>query len=352
MRKKTVIVAVLLCLVVAGAATLHWLLGRPLYRPGSVRAGAALAEPLDPPAARSADPAFFQVSEGVRLFTFGEGTGEDLLVVHGGPGLPPAGPWRFGEGLRDRYRLVYYQQRGCGRSTRPFTRLPGKDAWGEMKELHARLGLPAQIADIERIRRLLGRERLVLVGHSFGALIAGLYAAEFPERVSALVLVAPAPLFVQPSEGGDLFEQVRAKLSPERASAFDAWRAGFFDFRARLRDSDEALAAQYAHFGQFYAEAVRRAPPAPGDAPGGLMPYATFLSLGRRHDWRAALARVTAPVLVVHGAEDLQPEAQSRSVAALFADARFVAIPGAGHFVQEEQPGALARAVRDFLASR
>lgn len=345
------IVAAAVLAVLAAAGTFLWLMGRPLYAPGSVRAGVDVLEPLEPPATATADPAFFQVTKDVRLFTFREGSGEDLLVVHGGPGLPPARPWRVGEALSDRYRLVYYQQRGSGRSTRPITQLPGKDTWRELKELHARLGLPAQIADLERIRRILGRERIVLVGHSFGALIAGLYAAEFPEHVSALILVSPAPLFVVPVEGGDVFDRVAAALPAAQAAELARWRADYFDFRARLRESDDALAALYARFGPFYAAATGMTS-APGDRPGGLMPYATFVGLGRRHDWRPALSRVTAPVLVVHGGKDLQPEAQTRSVAGAFPNARFVVIPGAGHFVQEDQPEALARAVRDFLASR
>src|SRR5574341_194723 len=183
MRRKLFWIAVSLALLtaVAGAA-LYWLLGRPLYDPGSVRAGVDVVEPLEPPAARSADPAFLQVTDGVRLYTFSDGDGEPVLVVHGGPGLPPAGPWRVGAALGDRFRLVYYQQRGCGRSSRPIAKLPGESTWRDMKALHERLGFPAQVADIERIRRLLGRDRIVLLGHSFGALIAGLYAAEFPER--------------------------------------------------------------------------------------------------------------------------------------------------------------------------
>ena len=351
-KRVAVVAAAVAVLAIAGAGIAYWLMGRPLYEPGSVRAGVNVPEPLEPPAVASADPAFFQVTKDVRLFTFSEGSGEDLLVVHGGPGYPPAGPWPAGAGLSDRYRLVYYHQRGCGESTRPITRLPGESLWRELGELHTRLGLPAQIADIERIRHLLGRERLVLVGHSFGALIAALYAAEFPQRVSALVLVAPEPLFVHPVDGGDLFERVAARLPAPQAREFEAWRSEFLDFGTRLREPDDVLAERYARFGPFYAAAVGIAPRTTPARPGGLMPYAVFVGLGRSHDWRRALARVTAPVLVLHGAKDLQSEEQTRGVAGLFASARFAVIPGAGHVIQEDAPAELARAVREFLAAR
>jgi len=76
------------------------------------------------------------------------------------------------------------------------------------------LGIQAQVADIERIRKGLSVERLVLVGHSFGGFLAALYAAEFPGRVEKLVLVAPADLLRFPPPGGGLHERVK-RLLPE-----------------------------------------------------------------------------------------------------------------------------------------
>jgi pimeloyl-ACP methyl ester carboxylesterase len=56
------------------------------------------------------------------------------------------------------------------------------------------------------------------------------------------------------------------------------------------------------------------------------------------------------PVLIVHGADDLQPETESRAYLGIYPDARFEVIPGAAHFAFEEQPAAFAKAVEDFLA--
>ena len=56
-----------------------------------------------------------------------------------------------------------------------------------------------------------------------------------------------------------------------------------------------------------------------------------------------------APVLVIHGSADLQPESVSRGFAARFANHRFVDIEGATHFVADEQPEVFAGAVHKFL---
>jgi proline iminopeptidase len=345
MRRVAIVLAALGGLAGAGVAALLLLGGGPMYTPGRLHA----RPDLEPPRGAT-DPAFFQVTPDVRLFHVDEGRGPAVIVVHGGPGLPPAQPWPLSARLAAEHRFVYYHQRGCGRSTRPFTRLPGRSTWDRMQALHARLGLPEQIADLERLRRLLGEERVVLVGHSFGALLAALYAAEFPDRVAALVALAPPDLAVMPSPRGDLYAWVAERLAPPLAAEFGAYRARAFDFGALLGQSDAELAAFHARFARYYAAAAGVAPPA-GEAPGGLMPLALYLGLGRRHDWRAALAGVRAPVLVVHGGRDLQPEAASRAFAAGFARHEVAVIPAAGHFVATDAPEELAGIVRRFLAA-
>jgi proline iminopeptidase len=73
-----------------------------------------------------------------------------------------------------RWNVIHYDQRGCGRSTRPIDRFSS----------------PSFFDHIERIRTILGGDKLVLIGHSFGGFLASPYAAEFPQHVKALVLVA------------------------------------------------------------------------------------------------------------------------------------------------------------------
>jgi proline iminopeptidase len=90
--------------------------------------------------------------------------------------------------------------------------------------------------------------------------------------------------------------------------------------------------------------------PAGSDSAGaGFVPLAAFIGMGKHHDYSAALRRVTVPILVIHGGNDLQPEASSREFAGLFPSSRFVRIEGAGHFVFNDRPSEFAAAVRAFL---
>jgi proline iminopeptidase len=334
---------------VAGAFLLRRMMNAPLFEPGTVEARVQEAgESLDPPHESASDGAW-QVTSTVSLRRTSTGEGDDILLIHGGPGYPPREPWKATDLIARSYRVHAYDQRGCGGSTRPITVPPDGTFYTKLTTIEAQLGLAAQLADIERTRRLLGRERLILVGHSFGALIAALYAAEFPSHVRALILVAPAPLVVMPKDGPDLFALVRAKLPEDRRATYDAYLGGYFDLRA-LMDLDEmALSRYFGQFRDFYAAATGgRTVPNGGDV-GGFMTLGVFASLGRAHDWRAALRRIDAPTLVLHGADDLQPESDSRLVAGAIPHAQVEVIRDSGHFPPDDAPEAFADEVLRFL---
>ncbi|MCY0997477.1 alpha/beta hydrolase [Myxococcus sp. MISCRS1] len=343
-----------LILLAGAAAGAWWWMGRALFQPGTVtQVLTARGETLEVPPGQRADASSWQVTGDVQLHHVAVGEGRDVLVIHGGPGLPPANPWRAAALTRDALRWHFYDQRGSGASSRPITLPPPGGTWRAMQEVEARLGLAAQLADVERIRRLLGRERLTLVGHSFGALIALLYAAEWPERVDALVLVAPAPLVTMPSKGDDLFTQVRTRLDEAAQRELAAWMKHTFDFPARLKDDEARLAEHFAAFGPLYARALNAErpdtrPPDTGAA-GGFLSLGLYLSLGRHHDWSEWLRRVRARTLVIHGAHDLQPRSATTRVVEAIPHARLVELAGSGHFPFEEQPEAFAATVRAFL---
>jgi proline iminopeptidase len=110
----------------------------------------------------------------------GNPDGKPAVGLHGGPGAP------FGPGVRgyfdpDRYRLVLFDQRGCGRST-PSAGEPRVDL--SVNTTHH------LIRDIERLREHLGVERWLVFGGSWGSTLGLAYAQEHPRRVSEMVLVS------------------------------------------------------------------------------------------------------------------------------------------------------------------
>jgi len=348
MKKVIIIVVLVLLVLIVVAGVFFWYaMGKPLYEPGMVRAGENLRAPLIPPE-QSGDEHFWNVEQDIQLYHFSEGEGGNVLIVHGGPGYPFARPWPGLEPLTNEYQFHYYDQRGCGQSTRPTDRFSSTNYYENMKTLDQTLGIGAQVADMERIRQVLGEEKLVIIGHSFGGFLASLYAAEFPEKVEAMILVAPADVLVMPQKDGGLFEEVRKRLPEDMQEDYAAYLEEYLDFKNLFSKSEADLVALNEEFAQYYAAVAETPIPEQGKS-GGWMVWAMYLSMGTRHDYREALKDATVPVLVVHGADDLQPEEASRIYVDAFPNARFHVIEDATHFSFYEQPEEFAAVVGEFL---
>jgi proline iminopeptidase len=349
----------LLLIVLLAGGVFWWMSTQPLYQPGMVREGKNLRAPLTPPAQPAAAD-IWQVEEDIQLHHFTQGDGRNVLIIHGGPGIPSRKPWEGLEPLADSFRFHYYDQRGCGQSTRPFDRFESPNTYQNMTTLERTLGLGAQIADIERIRQILGDEKLILAGHSWGGFLASLYAAEFPEHVAALILISPATTLVMPQEEADLFDTVRQLLPVDQLAGYDAFMKEYMDFNSLFQKSEADLVAMSQRFGEYYmaavgptlAEQAAESPLPEQGEPGGWMAWGMYLSMGQRHDYRPALREVSTPVLVLHGANDLQSEATSRQYAQVFPNAEFIVIENASHFSFEEQPAQFSTVVGDFLKDK
>ena len=110
----------------------------------------------------------------------GNPDGKPAVVLHGGPGSGATAWWRqFFDPAR--YRVVLFDQRGCGRST---PHAADDLAALEHNTTHHLL------ADMERLRELLGVDRWLLFGGSWGSTLGLAYAVHHPDRVSELVLWA------------------------------------------------------------------------------------------------------------------------------------------------------------------
>jgi len=348
-RKIFIIIGAIVLALVVVLGGFWYMSTQPLYKPGMVREmGVSLTPPQQP-----ANSKPWLVEPNINLAHFAVGKGRNVLIIHGGPGMPFLQPMSGLESLTGEYRFHYYNQRGCGESTRPIDRFESSNMYQNMTTLDKTLGLGAQIADIERIRRILGDDKLILIGHSWGGFLASLYAAEFPEHVEALILVSPANTLVmpQPDADSDLFATVRAGLPAEEQAKYDKFMKEYMDFNGLFKKSEADLIAMDEEFGKYYIQVVKTplsTLPQQGK-PGGWMVWAQYISMGQKHDYRPALQKVSAPVLVIHGADDLQSESASRLYEKAFPNAEFVVIKNTDHFSFEEQPEQFAAIVKKFL---
>jgi proline iminopeptidase len=343
--------AVIALLGIVGAA-LWYYMGKPMYEPGAISSNQAMLATLEPPP-QAKDTAVWTVEPSVNLHHFESGSGRNVLMVHGGPGMPMSTSIPALASLESTYRFIYYDQRGCGQSTRPIDRFSSSNYYDNMQVLEKKLGLSAQIADIERIRRILGEEKITLIGHSFGGFLAALYAAEFPDRVKALVLIAPADTLVLPNPNVDFFQTVGNLLPADSRKEYEDFLKSYLTFGGIFSKSDSELAALNIRFGKFYVAAAKAkgfvVPEGDLARAGGWMVQAMYFSMGRRHDYRSALKNIKVPVLVLHGDKDIQSESASRVYAQTLPNAKFQVIKGAGHFPFLDTLADFSREVGEFL---
>jgi proline iminopeptidase len=136
-----------------------------------------VAQPIEP-----YDHGMLDVGDGNRVYweQCGDPDGKPALVVHGGPGSGCSTRMRRAVDPA-RYRVVLFDQRGCGRS-RPHASDPATDM-----SVNTTWHL---IADMERLREHLGIDRWLLFGGSWGSTLSLAYAERHPERVSEIILVS------------------------------------------------------------------------------------------------------------------------------------------------------------------
>ena len=272
---------------------------------------------------------------GTAFFHRSIGSGRNVVMVHGGPGLGHAYLRPAMDALSDGFRLTYVDQRGSGET-----------AVGDS----ARLNLPGAVDDLRGILDGLGIAQANLLGHSYGADLAALFAAAYPGRVGSLVLANPGPPLDM--EGLEALEgAMMGRRLPADDAELDRIRQSAA-FRARQARAVEAYIRNvYLPFfddrkvGQGFAYGLTvhsAATVVEGEA-------ALFDHLEFATATLAGLARLQAPALVVSAENDPIPEAFARSLAASIPGARLARLAGAGHFAYVEDPDAFFGVVRPFL---
>jgi 3-oxoadipate enol-lactonase len=215
--------------------------------------------------------------------------------------------------LADRYRVIRYDLRGHGGS--PV--VPGPYSVADMAD------------DVRHLLDELRVDRFAYAGVSLGGAIGLQLAVSVPDRVSRLVVMASAARFPDPPSWKARAERVRAEgtefLVPSRIGAWVT--PGFAE--SRPEETQRLLG-------------MLRGTPREG--------YAACCETIESFDVRDRLSEITAPTLVIAGADDpATPPDTVREVADGIRDARFVVVPQASHLLNAEQPEAVTAEIRRFL---
>jgi pimeloyl-ACP methyl ester carboxylesterase len=238
------------------------------------------------------------------------GDGPPLLWLHGLGGVDPSDPVL--SGLAEHYSVIA-----------PLA--PGFRDLAELDEIDDIHDLAIYYDDV---LDALGLDEAVIGGHSFGAMVAAELAAHYPHRASQLVLVSPFGLWDDARPVADLFALTAGQMpdllyvDPSKAPSAPGSPNGQPDIEALV-----ALAQSMTTLAKFMWPIPER-------------------GLARR------LPRITAPTLVVYGAEDkFVPPSYAEDFVAALGSASSTLVDGAGHMAPIEAPGQVLSVISEFLGA-
>jgi len=250
------------------------------------------------------------------------------FLVHGGPGADHSSFKPTFSPLSQKMQLVYFDHRGQGRSAR------------ESVETYT---LENNVEDMEALRQHLGLGQIVVIGTSYGGMVALTYASRYPQQVSHLIVIVTVP-------DSRFLERAKATLAergtPEQqAIAQHLWQGSF-------RDEDH-LREYFQVMGSLYSRTFDPAAPHNGWKRAILSAEAINQAFGgflRTYDVRDQLCQITAPTLVIGARHDwiCAPEF-SQEIAAGIPNADLRIFEQSGHAVRADEPQALLDAIAGFL---
>lgn len=278
--------------------------------------------------------------DGAELSAHVIGDGRPIVVLLGGPDLDDEYLLPDLGALADLGRVVCYAQRGRGRS------YAGASVDG--------IGLESEMADIEGVRRWTGHERVAILGHSFGTLLALEYATRYPDHVSHLALVNPAPASYADRQALRAhFSRIRTTEEQDHMAALrsePAYVAGSPSMEEAVNAIHFRAFADPANLAIILGRIVRLAS---AETILAARAIETRLSeetwLQRRYDLIPRLRGLRIPTLVIRCDRDFIPPEIGQHITDAIPGARLVDIDDCGHFALLEQPEAVHRAIADLL---
>lgn len=268
-------------------------------------------------------------NDGLRLHyvSWGRDDAPTVVMLHGLRSY--AHTWApVAAALVDRYRVVALDQRGRGLSD-----------WDPRRDYYA----ATYVRDLDALVRELDLRRFVLVGHSMGGANAFVYSASNPDRLAGLVIEDMGPGASAGSQGSERIKR-ELKETPDAFASWDDARA--FWRRQRPNITESALDSRLAHsLKEGEAGRIVWRHDAKGIAAARLAATPEQLV----HLWPLIL-NLHVPTLLLRGGDsDFLSADVAAEMAAANAEIERIDIPGATHYVHDDQPDAFNRALRTWL---
>jgi len=273
-----------------------------------------------------------------------------IIFLQGGPGGPiyDRNITHLSTLADDGYNVYLYDQVGCGFSER----------LDNINEYTAN----RHKEDLEEIVRFIGAKRVILIGQSWGAILATLFIADNPEKVEKIIFTSPGPVLPVNAKLNSILPpdslQLRKPVFTNRQGREKAYsiRTKIVEFVAEnmdwklIADKEMDDFASYLNF-EMGKSTVCDTSNA-GQIENGAGYYCmikTAQSFSKVADQREKLSQIHIPVLILKGQCDHIKWGFTQEYTLLFPDHHLVIVPDAGHGISLEQPEIYLKTIREFL---
>ena len=312
--------------------------------------------PVPPTAAGNGAANVYKIEQGfvdagsVLIYYEALGTGEPLVILHGGPGASHEYLLPYLIPLAKTNRLVFIDERGSGKSTKL------EDPSGYTVENMA--------DDVEAVRRALGLGKISLLGHSYGGVLAQAYALEYQENLTHLIL---ASTFHSTRQLNDVFKRMMAAMTPELRGRIEALqKAGLYGHGKDFEKNRYPAPYMVAAWGEgYFPYLYQRHPDANYDpADTGGLSWELYREMWGSHgefvidgnltsvEYADRLGSLHVPTLITVGDHDESDPSIARDMSRCIPGSQLVVLPGSGHMTFVDQPALFLKAVDDFVKTR
>jgi proline iminopeptidase len=312
--------------------------------------------PVTAPAPNTPPANVYKIDEGyvdvggVFIYYKSLGTGEPLVILHGGPGashdylLPHLIP------LAKTNRLVFIDERGSGKSTKL------DDPKGYTVENMA--------DDVEAVRQALNLGKISLLGHSYGGVLAQAYALKYQDNLTHLIL---ASTFHSTRQLNEVFRRMVAAMPAELRGRIETLeKAGLYGHGKDFEKNRYPAPYMTAAWGEgYFPYLYRRHPDANFDpAASGVMSWDLYREMWgvngefvvdgnlKSVEYAERLGSLTVPTLITAGDHDECDPTMAADMQRCIRGSRLVVIPDSGHMTFVDQPAVFLKTVEQFLGSR
>jgi proline iminopeptidase len=254
-----------------------------------------------------------------------------VFLVHGGPGADHTSYKPSFSPLSQKMQLIYFDHRGQGRSARG------------LKETYT---LENNVEDLEALRQYLGLDKIVVLGSSYGGMVALSYAIRYPQHVSHLIVIATVASFRFLGRAREILAQ--RGTEEQQAISQRLWD-GTFENKEQLREYFQIMAPMYSL--AYDPSSVRESWDGTILSPDAInVAFGGFL---RSYNILDQLHKIKSPTLVIGGRHDwICPPEFSEEIASAIPNADLRIFENSGHLIRADEPEALRDAIVGFLVDK